>query len=199
MTNKLVISYRRDDTAGYAGRICDRLRAEFDVFIDVDNISLGRKFFDRLREAVANCHLLLPIIGPDWLDARDEKGNRRLANRRDYVRFEIATALQRGIPLIPILVDKAIFPKAEQLPADMRELVDYNGLFVRHDSFVGDMNRLVRDIKALDLPFRWAASHQDRYDTVGIVEPGQFVVVLAQPILRGTEVLQKGRVTRKRD
>jgi TIR domain len=157
MTTTLFVSYRRDDSAPYAGRIRDHLITEFEVFMDVDSVPLGRKFRHILREAVEKCHVLLPIIGPRWLD------------------------------------------KAAELPEDIKELVDYNGLFVRHESFDSDINKLIRHIKALDLPFRWAASHHDRYDTIGIVEPGQFVVVLAQPILRGTEVVRKGRVTRKRE
>lgn len=199
MTTTLFVSYRRDDSAPYAGRIRDHLITEFEVFMDVDSVPLGRKFGHILRDAVEKCHVLLPIIGPRWLDTCDEQGNRRLNNKDDWVRIELAAALQRGIPLVPILVGNAAFPKAAELPKDIKELVDYNGLFVRHESFDSDINKLIRHIKALDLPFRWAASHHDRYDTVGIVEPGQFVVVLAQPILRGTEVVRKGRVTRKRE
>ena len=123
---------------------------------------------------------------------RDEQGNRRLNDKDEWVGIDLAAALQRGDTLVPILVGNAAFPKAAELPDGIKELVDYNGLFVRHELFDSDINKLIRHIKALDLPFRWAASHHDRYDTVGIVEPGQFVVVLAQPILRGTEVAAKG-------
>ena len=74
------------------------------------------------------------MIGPGWLDARDEKGNRRLENPDDFVRIEIGTALKRDIPVIPILPDGTRVPKADQLPDDLKELALRNGLNVRHGS-----------------------------------------------------------------
>src|ERR1700756_2317669 len=96
---KVFISYRRDDSAAYAGRIQDRLEGELGrdlLFIDVDGIPLGANFAKALREEVAQCGVLLAIIGRDWVDARDDDGTRRLDNPTDFVRIEIAAALQRG-------------------------------------------------------------------------------------------------------
>jgi hypothetical protein len=93
MAPKLFISYRRDDSAGYAGRVHDRLQREFGrnlLFMDVDSIPLGTNFVKALGEEVAKCDTLLAVIGPGWLDARDEKGNRRLENPDDFVRIEIS-------------------------------------------------------------------------------------------------------------
>jgi hypothetical protein len=73
--------------------------------MDVDSISLGTDFVKVLGEEVAKCDALLALIGPGWLDARDENGNRRLENPYDFVRIEIATALKRDIPVIPILLE----------------------------------------------------------------------------------------------
>jgi len=81
MAAKVFISYRRDDSAGHAGRVHDQLKREFGselLFMDVDAIPLGRNFIKVLREEVAKCDVLLALIGPNWLDARDEEGNRRL-------------------------------------------------------------------------------------------------------------------------
>jgi hypothetical protein len=47
MTAKVFISYRRDDSAGYAGRVRDRLERELGrnlLFMDVDGIPLGTNF-----------------------------------------------------------------------------------------------------------------------------------------------------------
>jgi hypothetical protein len=87
------------------------------------------------------------VIGPNWLNARDEDGNRRLDNPHDFVRIEIGAALQRNIPVIPILLDGAKVPKANQLPKELEELSLRNGLDVRHVSFHNDVDRLIRGLK----------------------------------------------------
>src|SRR5262245_13191088 len=119
MANKIFISYRRKDSEGYAGRITDRLEQEFGrdlLFVDVDAIPLGANFVKVVRAEVTQCGVLLAVIGPNWLDARDQDGNRRLDKSNDFVRVEIATALQRDIPVIPILLDGASMPNANRLP-----------------------------------------------------------------------------------
>ena len=95
MAAKVFISYRRDDSAGQAGRIQDRLEREFGrdlLFMDVDAIPLGMNFVKVLHEEVAKCGVLLAVIGPNWLELRDEAGNRRLDNPNDFVRIEIAAS-----------------------------------------------------------------------------------------------------------
>src|SRR5262245_11927044 len=147
---KVFICYRRDDSAGHAGRVHDRLEREFGrdlLFMDVDAIPLGADFTKILREEVAKCDVLLAVIGPNWLNVRDEQGNRRLDETDDFVRIEIATALQRDSPVIPIVLDCASNPKAEQLPNDLEELTHRNGLDVRHASFHSDVDKLIRGLK----------------------------------------------------
>src|SRR6476619_3116473 len=150
MAAKVFISYRRADSAGYSGRVMDRLDRELGrdlVFMDVDAIPLGANFSKVLHEEVAKCGVLLAVIGPNWSDVRDEHGNRRLDDPNDFVRIEIAAALQRDIPVIPILLDGARIPKADQLPDDLKELASRNGLDVRHASFHTDMDKLIRGLK----------------------------------------------------
>jgi hypothetical protein len=150
MAYRLFISYRRNDSAGYAGRVHDRLQQEFGrdfLFMDVDSIPLGANFAKVLGDEVAKCDVLLAMIGAGWLDARDENGDRRLENANDFVRIEVGAALKRGIPLIPILLDGAQVPKASQLTDDLKELALRNGLDVRHASFAEDMQRLIRRLK----------------------------------------------------
>jgi formylglycine-generating enzyme required for sulfatase activity len=117
-------------------------------------------FIKVLREEVAKCDVLLALIGPNWLDARDEEGNRHLDNPRDYLRIEIATALQRDISVIPILLDRATMPKADQLPKDLEELVARQGLDIRHASFHIDMGKLIQGLK--NLPGQVGASSPPR-------------------------------------
>src|SRR5215831_11461240 len=150
MAGNVFISYRRDDSAGHAGRVHDRLEREFGrdlLFMDVDAVPLGVNFVKVLGEEVAKCDVLLAVIGPNWLNARDEEGNRRLDNPHDFVRVEIGAALQRSIPVIPILLDGAKVPKPSQLPKELEDLSLRNGLDVRHVSFHNDIDKLVRSLK----------------------------------------------------
>ena len=107
----IFISYRRDDAIATAGRLRDRLVSEFGrarVFVDVDDIPHGRDFVKVLEAKVAECEVLLAIIGPRWIDSRDRDGRRRLDLADDFVRIEIGSALQReDIAVIPVLVDGA--------------------------------------------------------------------------------------------
>jgi hypothetical protein len=180
MPPKIFISYRRDDNAGQVGRIHDRLQQEFGgdcLFMDVDSVPLGVNFVKLLGEEIAKCDALLAIIGPSWLDARDEMGDRRLENPDDFVRLEISTALKRDIPVIPILLEDTPVPKADQLPGDLKELAQRNGLNVRHTSFRDDMERLIRGLKAEQSPqmaasaassdYRDAPSHLDAHRSPG--------------------------------
>src|SRR5262249_40469403 len=150
MATKVFISYRRDDSAGHAGRVHDRLEREFGrdlLFMDVDAVPLGVNLVKTLSEEVAKCDVLLAVIGPNWLNARDEDNNRRLDNPHDFVRIEIGAALQRNIPVIPILLDGTKVPKANQLPKELEELSLRNGLDIRHASFHNDVDRLIRGLK----------------------------------------------------
>jgi len=148
--NKVFICYRRDDSAGSAGRVKDRLEKEFGadlLFMDVDAIDLGADFVKIIRAEVGKCDVLLAVIGPNWLTLPDEDGNRKVDDPDDFVRLEIGTALQRDIPVIPLLLDGAKMPKAKQLPDDLKALAVRNALEVRHNSFHADMDRLVSQLK----------------------------------------------------
>src|SRR5947209_6983867 len=105
---KIFISYRREDSTLFTGRIHDRLAPHFGrdcVFMDMDAIPFGVDFRKHLTDAVAGCDVLLAIIGDKWLTV-SQNGQRRLDDPRDFVRIEIETALMRGIPVIPVLLDR---------------------------------------------------------------------------------------------
>ena len=148
----ITINYRRADSADEADRIYDSLVQKFGrdgVFKDVDTIPFGVDFREYLNEAVSKCSVLLAVIGKDWLTISDEAGNRRLDDPADFVRIEIEAALARGIPVVPILVQGASMPKADDLPSTLEGLAYRNGLPVRHDpDYHRDIDRLIRGIEA---------------------------------------------------
>lgn len=150
--SKIFISYRRADSRKDAGRIYDRLVAEFgreNVFKDVDNIPPGSDFRTEIALAVNQCDVLLAIIGQKWLNALDDVGNRRLDNPNDYVRLEIEAGLRRhNCLIVPVLVDGAAMPGSTDLPDTLRELAFKNAAIVRDDpDFNRDVTRLISDLQ----------------------------------------------------
>src|SRR5229473_1798698 len=98
MAGWIFINYRRGDDPGNTGRLCDRLLEAFQpeqLFMDVDSVPPGVDFVRMLEEKVAQCDVLLAVIGKDWIDARDATGARRLDNPDDFVRIEIESALKQ--------------------------------------------------------------------------------------------------------
>ena len=149
--SKILISYRREDSADVTGRIYDRLVQQFDreaVFKDVDSIPLGVDFRIYLDEQVAKCDVFLAVIGRGWMKKRGSKGKSRLDDPGDFVRIEIESALKRHIPVIPVLVGGASIPDVEQLPASIQDLSYRNGTVVRPDpDFHRDMDRLIEYLR----------------------------------------------------
>jgi hypothetical protein len=150
MAFNVFISYRQSDSAGYAGRIHDHLQQALGrncVFMDV-NIPPGVDFVARLEKEVAKCDVLLALIGPNWLI--DRAGKRLIDNEKDFPRMEIALALKRNIPVVPVVFDNQKVPTADELPKDLKQLAVLNGFDVRHASFLRDVNELTRKIGRYD-------------------------------------------------
>jgi hypothetical protein len=146
----IFISYRREDTEGQAGRLFDDLTRHFgadSVFMDVAGIEPGRDFRRAIDEQVASCGVLLAVIGKGWLDAKDESGRRRLEDPLDFVRLETASALKRDIPVIPVLVQGASLPRAEQLPPDLAELAYRNAVELTHARWDSDVQLLIKALR----------------------------------------------------
>jgi hypothetical protein len=122
----IFISYRREDAAGWAGRLAADLRREFpqtEVFQDIASIGIGEDFVDAMRRALESCAVTIVLIGPRWLDVRDDHGQRRLDDPEDWVRLEIEESLKRpGLRVVPLLVGNATMPRAAALPASLRLL-----------------------------------------------------------------------------
>lgn len=149
-SNKIFVSYRRQDTADVTGRIYDRLVQHFDkgqVFKDVDSIPLGVDFREHLGSVVGKCDVLLAVVGNEWL-SMDSVGRRRIDDSMDFVRIEIEAALARKIPVIPVLVRGASVPSGTELPASLAPLSYRNGIAVRADpDFHRDMDRLIAGLE----------------------------------------------------
>jgi hypothetical protein len=118
------------------------------VFMDVDAIRPGRDFRVAIEESIQGCAVLLVVIGPEWLEARSTAGGkRRLDELNDYVRLEIAAALVRDIPVIPVLIRGAKMPTAEQLPQEISELAYRNGVELTHSRWKSDLQVLVHALE----------------------------------------------------
>jgi Tfp pilus assembly protein PilF len=147
MPGKVFVNYRRDDERAMAARIRDRLAATFgnaNVFMDVDHLMAGQRFDKALEKALAQTDVFLCVIGPRWLELLSE---RQGSGERDYVREEIAGALQRGIVVIPVLIERTPLPRADALPEDIRDLVLHQKHVVTHEQFGRDVAGLVEAIR----------------------------------------------------
>jgi hypothetical protein len=145
----IFLCYRREDTQDAAGRLHDRLTDAYganSVFMDIDSVPLGADFVDHVSEQVASCRAAIVMIGRNWLEATDKRGRRRLDNPDDLVRAEIAAALKQKIPVIPVLVQNAEMPTAEDLTEDIRPLARRNGIELRHTEWRTGVERLLKEL-----------------------------------------------------
>ena len=126
--SKIIISYRRADSAAISGRIFDRLAGHYGedaVFMDVDKIPFGTDFRDHIRKVLAGGDILLAVIGPSWLGKASD-GTSRIKDEADPVRVEIESALRQKTRIIPVLVDGASMPSVADLPDPLRDLAYLN-------------------------------------------------------------------------
>lgn len=147
----IFLSYRRDDTAGYTGRLYDSLVERVGkerVFMDVGSIGPGRDFVDVIKAALASGAAMIVVIGPKWLGVR-EQGTRRIDEPRDSIRMELETALERKVPIIPVLVQGASIPRVEQLPETLHALAQRNAIELSDTRWEADVDRLVASLEAL--------------------------------------------------
>lgn len=145
------LSYRRDDSAGFAGRLADDLEAIFGdgtVFRDVDDIRPGEDFVQAIESHMRTVDVILVMIGPRWLVVSPD-GRRRLDDVRDFVRQEIAAALASGRPLIPLLVGGTTMPAETDLPVDIAPLARRQAMVLSDAGWRSDMERLVKNLREL--------------------------------------------------
>jgi TIR domain len=146
------ISYRRSDSAAITGRIRDRLADYYGadaIFIDIDSIPLGIDFRQQIQEAITKNDLVLAVIGPKWIGSK-KAGATRISDYQDPIRIEIETALNHGIPLIPVVVGGATMPKDSALPDSLQKLSFLNAAEVDDGrDFHQHVDRLIRAMDRL--------------------------------------------------
>jgi hypothetical protein len=152
----IFISYRREDTGGHAGRLAQQLGARFgtrNVFIDIDAIPAGVDFEQRIHETLAHASVTLVLIGEQWLSKTGDAGATRIEQADDYVRLEIAAALERADnTVIPVLIEGAAMPAPEQLPPDIASLAKRNALKLANERWNYDVEQLSRRIEEIIAP-----------------------------------------------
>ena len=143
---RIFISYRRQQTMVHATWIHDRLAERFGaeaIFRDADSIEPGEIFEEVIRAKLESCDVMLVLIGPQWLDCRDADDRRRIDQSDDLVRIEVATAIARGIRVIPVLLGDTPMPRFNELPSDLSELANRDAAVVSDKGFRDDVARLV--------------------------------------------------------
>jgi hypothetical protein len=149
MTGRIFINYRRAETQGYAHAIYNQLELHYgseELCMDIELIRPGWNFAEVLTEVLISCDVMLTLIGPQWLNIKGDDGGRRLDDPEDWVRMEIAAALERSIPIIPVLLSGAVMPKPRYLPDSLKPLSGFQAHTVG-DRFKTDVESLIEEIE----------------------------------------------------
>jgi hypothetical protein len=147
---QIFLSYRRGDVGGYAGRLADALVQRLgpnSVFQDVVAIAPGEDFTAAIDRALEDCDAVLAVIGPGWLTAATPQGARRLLEADDYVRLELARALNRDVRVVPVLVGGATLPAASDLPDELKGLVRRQAVVLHDETWHQDVDGLVESLR----------------------------------------------------
>jgi hypothetical protein len=149
---KIFISYRRSGSAGYVRALVNEIKRTFgesQAFLDMESIEAGADFAEVIEEAVRSAEVLLVVMGPEFLTVADERGRRRLEDPADFVRLEILTALQVGIPVIPVLLEDTPMPAPELFPEELGVLPRLQALRLSHARWDSDIDWLFRAIEVV--------------------------------------------------
>ena len=190
------ISYRREDAAGYAGRLRESLERRLGasrVFRDVDTLRPGQDFVQAIESRLSDCAVMLAVIGREWASARDLAGSRRLDEPFDFVRLEISAALARSsVLVVPVLVEGAAMPAASELPENLKALTRRHAVSVRDETWDADVDRLVNVIES-------AISMRDPSRADAPISAARLWVAAALAVVIVGLLLFNGNRTRSRD
>jgi TIR domain len=141
----IFISYRRDDTAGFAGRLYDRLVSRYGadrLFMDIDTIRPGHDFTEDIAAALSGSAVCLVLIGRRWESITLADGTRRLEDPTDFVRLEVAAAIREGLTVIPVLLEGALPPSPASLPEELQALSRRQAIELSSERWNYDVSRL---------------------------------------------------------
>jgi hypothetical protein len=175
------ISYRRQDSQSAAGRLADHLKEHLraPVFRDVETIEPGMDFVEAIEKALASCAVMLVVIGPRWVSVTDAAGRRRLDDPNDYTRLEVGTALKRNVRVIPVLVEGAVMPGADELPDELKPLARRNAIELSDKRWNYDVAQLVETVHKVLGDVGLAGSSLERMKQV-LSEPERMAEELAK-------------------
>jgi hypothetical protein len=147
----IYLSYRRSESAAYAGRLFDHLSRHFgrgSVFMDVQGgIRGGQEFARAIDSALNACDAVLVVIGKGWACCTGKDGRRRLEDPKDWVRLEVAAALRRDVLVVPVLVEGARLPDPASLPEELRAVCERNACELSDLRWSFDVRELVKDLE----------------------------------------------------
>ena len=151
-SSRIFISYRREDSSGHVLALLPALRGHFGadrIFKDTDNIPPGADFLKFIKSELESCSVLLAIIGREWLNIQDPRlKTRRLDNPDDFLRVEVSSALKNErIRVIPVLIERAAMPGAQDLPSDLPELAFRNAIELSDVRWDSDIRLLIDAIE----------------------------------------------------
>ncbi len=152
----IVVSHRVEDEPYGAAQLIETLTQHFgpeEVGYAPAELPPTEQMAQMLRYDVRSARLVLAVIGPRWLNARDPgTGRRRITEPTDWVRVQLAEAFRCGVQVIPVLLREAALPPARDLPDDISVLV-WRTALPANPARPGEMAELVRAVTAvLDQP-----------------------------------------------
>ncbi|MBN1566046.1 MAG: TIR domain-containing protein [Anaerolineae bacterium] len=179
---RIFISYRRSDSQAITDRVYEHLVRIFGlngVFMDTSNIPPGDHFPERLKKEIAECDVMLVIIGRTWTTVTGDDGTLRLESPEDFVRMEVERGLQKldilghsQMQVIPVLVNDADMPQKDLLPSTLLPLLNLNACKVRNDpDFKQDIERLIKRLGGDEpqVPKTLSVNQQPILQVVGIL------------------------------
>jgi len=197
----IFVSYRRDDTQGWVGRLTRALQESFpqaQVFYDIATIRPGQDFSIAIDRALSSCQAALVLIGPRWLSAETADGQRRIDEPDDFVRHEIAAALARPILVVPVLLGGAGMPAAASLPEALRPLARRQGHEITDKRWDYDCGLLLDAVgEAVGMPPLRTPSEQDEGISVGrglVITGSRVGDIVGVKASEGGDIAAPGRI-----
>lgn len=177
---EVFINYRTGDGEWPAAFLDDKFKRRFGadrVFRDATSLEAGHDFRQELRRRLERCTVLVVIIGPCWLTARDDSGRRRLDNPADYVRMEIEESLNRKIRVIPITLNDVRLPLSDELPVEIADLAHRQSRIFRSRHYDSDFDQIT---SIIDEEIPRATENHDAMPTAPAETNGKRVVKRAK-------------------